>query len=133
MFKLLAEFQILLINRRQFIFSDDRRQIPGLPHLRISREQLIRQILMILPGIPFTDTVLHQTGQRRQDTDRRIHRLAMQIPIQHDLPFRNVAGQIRDRMGNIVIGHGQDRQLGHGPVGALHDPCPLVNCGKLTI
>ena len=38
--KFLPEFQILFIQRRQLVFSDNGSQVPGLPHLGVGGEQL---------------------------------------------------------------------------------------------
>ena len=61
---------------------------------------------MIFPGIAFTNAVLHQSGQGRQDADGRVNGLAVKGPVQNDLAFGDISGKIRDRMGDIVAGHG---------------------------
>ncbi len=57
----------------------------------------------------------------------------MEVPVKHHLPLRNVPGQIRNRMGNIIIGHGQNRKLCHRAAGPLHNPRPLIKRGQLTV
>ena len=66
---------------------------------------------MILPRKAFADAVLHQTGERRQNGHRRIDAGTVQRTVENDLSLRDVAGQIRHRMGNIVIRHGENRNL----------------------
>ena len=56
---------------------------------------------MILPCKFFTDRALHQTRQRWQDVDRRIYLTIVQLPVDKDLPFRDVSGKIRNGVSDI--------------------------------
>ena len=58
---------------------------------------------------------LHQTRQRRKHIDRRIDLFVVQLltmynnnylSINKDLAFCNVTCEIRNRVSNIIIGHG---------------------------
>ena len=88
---------------------------------------------MILPRVLRPDPVFHQTREGREHIDGRIYCLLMQGSLQHNLPFRDIAGQIRNRMRDIVVGHRQNRDLGHGAFRALHDAGTLVQGGKLAV
>src|SRR5699024_314903 len=59
----LSEFQIFLVDRREFILTDYGRQISCIANLGVGGEELICQILMILSCIALTDAVFHQTGK----------------------------------------------------------------------
>ena len=62
--------------------------------------------------------VLHQPRQARQHVDRRIDAAAVEVARQHDLPLGDVAGEVRDRMPDVVGRHRQDRQLRERALGA---------------
>src|SRR5699024_12708490 len=80
-----SEFQIDLVDGRQFIFTDYRSQGSGISYLCIAGEKLIGYILVILSGKTFSDTVFHQTGKRAQYIDRRIDCLSVKLTLQNDL------------------------------------------------
>lgn len=44
----------------------------------------------------------------------------------HYLTLRDVSSKIRDRVGDIVVGHGQDGELGDGAVRAQHSASTLI-------
>ena len=69
---------------------------------------------MVRPGVAFSDAVLHKPGQGRQHIDGRIDVLPVQLPVQNNLPLCDVACQVRNGMGNIVVGHGENGYLGWG-------------------
>ena len=56
---------------------------------------------MILARVALTDGRLHQTGQRRQDVDRRADTLVVQLSVNEDLTLGDVTGQIGDGMGDV--------------------------------
>ena len=88
---------------------------------------------MIFSGISLTDTILHQTGQRRQYVDRWINRLSVKLSVQNDLTFGDIPGQVRNRVGDIVVWHGQDRNLRNRPGAALYDTGTLIKGGQFTV
>lgn len=49
------------------------------------------------------DGLLHQTGKGWQHIDWRIDLLVVQLPIDEDLPLRDIACQVGDRMGDIIV------------------------------
>ena len=88
---------------------------------------------MVFSCIPFSDTVLHQTGQRWEDVDRRIDGLSVERTVKHDLSLRDISGQVRDRVSDIVVRHGKDRKLCHGAFHALHDAGALIDRRQLAV
>lgn len=56
---------------------------------------------MIFPCKALADGTLHQTGQRREDVDWRVDLPVMELTVDEDLAFRNVASQIRNGMCDI--------------------------------
>ena len=96
MFKFFSEGQIQLVGGRKFVFTDYRCQSSGVTYLCITGKQLVCHILVILSGKAFSDAVLHQTGQGRKHVYGRVNGLAVKIPVQNDLAFCDVAGQVGD-------------------------------------
>ena len=66
---------------------------------------------MILPGHSLADGGLHQPGERGEDVDGRIDLSVVELPVHVYLALGNVPCQIRDGMSDIIVGHGQDRNL----------------------
>ena len=54
---------------------------------------------------------LHETGERGEDVDRRVDLLVVELPVDEDLSFGDVACQIGNGMGDIVV---LNRALGTG-------------------
>src|SRR5699024_799697 len=77
LFKFLSKRKVFFIDRGKFVLSDNRCQISCVPHFCVGGKQLVCQILMILPCVTLSDSVFHQTGQGRQDADRRINGLTV--------------------------------------------------------
>ncbi len=67
---------------------------------------------MVGAGLALADALVLEAGQGRQDVDRRPDALLVKLAAQDDLAFGDVAGQVGDRMGLVVIRHGQDRHQG---------------------
>mmetsp|Transcript_62504 Transcript_62504/g.167420 ORF Transcript_62504/g.167420 Transcript_62504/m.167420 type:complete len:421 (+) Transcript_62504:365-1627(+) len=79
------------------------------------------------------NTRLHQSGQRRQHVDRRVDLPVVQTAVHKHLPLSNVAGQIWDGVGDVIVGHGQDRELSDRPVPSLDPPCTFVDGGQIRV
>jgi hypothetical protein len=87
---------------------------------------------MILTGehlavIILTNSRLHETGEGRKHIDWWVDLAIVQVSVNEDLTFSNVPGQIWDGMGNIVVRHGKNGQLGDGTVGASDTTSSLVD------
>ena len=79
---------------------------------------------------------LHETRQRPQHVDRGVNVVVVQSAVQVDIAFRDVAGQIRDGVRDIVIGHGEYWDLGDGPLVVKQNKStkktrPNVLCGHV--
>ena len=88
---------------------------------------------MIFPGHPLSDTVLHQSRQTRQSIDGGIDTLRMHLAVEDDLSFGDIPGQVRDRVGDIIIGHGKDRQLCDGTAASDDLTAAFVQFGKIAV
>lgn len=51
----------------------------------------------------FLNSFLHETGERGEDVDGRVNLLVVKLTIDEDLALSNVASQIGDGMGDIVV------------------------------
>ena len=47
--------------------------------------------------------------------------------------YRVKKGKVRDRVSDIIVWHGQDRDLGYGTRFAFYDTCTFVQGCKLTV
>ena len=88
---------------------------------------------MVFSCIPLANAVFHQTGKRRQDIDRRVDGLSVKRAVKYNLALGDISGQIGDRMGDIVVGHGEDRKLCHRTVYSLYDTRAFIDSGELTV
>ena len=88
---------------------------------------------MVGAGVSLTNAILHQTGKRGQHRDRRINTRLVELAVEDDLPLGDIAGQVRNRVGDIVVGHGQDRHLRDRAGTPLHDPGPLIERREVGI
>ena len=123
----------MLIQRGKLFLTDNRSQRARILHLCIGSEELVCDGRVIGSGVALADAVLHQTGQRRQNRDRRIDTALLQTSVQNDLTFGDIACQVRDRVGDIVIRHGQDRELRHAALNAFNDACTLIERCEIGI
>src|SRR5699024_6900139 len=125
--------QILLVHGGKLVFADNRRQRSRVAHLGVAGEKLVSHVLMILSGITFADAVLHQTGQRRKNAYRRIDRLAVKLSVKYDLSLGDISRKVGDGMGDIIVRHGQDGDLGDRSCSAPDDSRALIKSGELTV
>ncbi len=88
---------------------------------------------MILPSHALANGRLHQTRQGGEDVDGRIDLPVVQLTVNVDLALGDVAGQIGDGVSDVVVRHGEDGDLGDGPVPALDAAGALVHGGQIGV
>ena len=88
---------------------------------------------MVLAGLALTDALILQTAQGGQHVHRGHDALAVQLAAQDDLALGDVAGQVGDGVGLVVLGHGQDRDHGDGALVPDAAACALVHGGKVGV
>ena len=110
-----AEREIDPVGFRESLLADDAREDACLHGPRVRRVELARQRGMIRMRVLAAGAVLHQPRQARQHVDRRIDAAPVEIARQHDLPLGDVAGEVGDRMADVVGRHRQDRELRQRP------------------
>lgn len=64
-------------------------------------DHLVRDLRVVPAGAALSDGALHETRQGRQNVDRRVDLPVVQLTIDVDLPLRDVARQVGDRMRDI--------------------------------
>jgi hypothetical protein len=131
--KLLNELEVEQIFIGEGFLSDD-----GLHSLYVLTDgvvgvQLVGDGSMVLAGHTLANSGLHETRQRGQYVDRRVDLSVVDLTIDVDLSLSNITGQIGNRVGNIIVGHSKNRNLGDGTVAALNTTGALVNGSQIGI
>lgn len=88
---------------------------------------------MILSGVFFSNSALHEPTETRQHIDRGIYLLIVQLTVNENLSFRDVPCQIGDRMCYVVVGHSQNWQLSDAPIDAMHSACPFIDGRQIGV
>jgi hypothetical protein len=57
----------------------------------------------------------------------------VQASVDEDLPLSDITCQVRNGVRNVIVGHGKDRNLGDGPISALHATSTLVDGGQVRV
>lgn len=101
---------------------------------------------MVFARHAFADGRLHEAGEGGEDVDGGVDAAVVELAVDEDLAFGDVASEIGDGVGNVcgvlggleggergrgrtVVGHGQDGDLGDGAVAALDTAGTLVDGG----
>lgn len=88
---------------------------------------------MVFSSHTSADGRLHESGQRRQHVDRRIYLSVMQVSVDVYLALSNITGQVGDRVSDIIVRHGKDRQLSDRSVFAVDPSSSLVDCTEISV
>jgi hypothetical protein len=136
--ELLKEDEEVLIVGREGVLTDDSLHGQSILARSIERVHLSEDGWMIISGelmsvLLNTDGRLHQTGQRGQHIDGRVDLPVVEGVVNEDLTLSDIAGQIRDRMGDIRVGHRQDRELSDGTIGATHTTGSLIDGRQIRV
>ena len=121
-----GEVQQLLITLVQCVFTDDGDQSsefaqPCIGTYIWSDTDLWSSRVV---SAPIQDPISRESDGRT--LDRWIDTLLMQFTTDNNLPFRNVPREVRNGVGNVITGHGQNWELGNGTLLPLHDTSTLV-------
>jgi len=99
--ELVEELERELVFAGERLLSDDGFHGGGIATDGVFGVQLVRDIRMVASGVAFADGRLHQTRQRWQDVDWRVDTLVVQLTVDEDLTFGDVACQVGNRMGDV--------------------------------
>ena len=111
--EVVSEAEVPAVSLGERRLADDRDEPSQVASARQRRVELVGDGTMVLTGLALSDARVHEPAQRRQDVDRRVDATPLELPREHDLSLGDVAGQVRDRMRDVVVGHGENHQLGH--------------------
>ncbi len=131
--ELLEEVQIQEIVGGHRLLSDNGLHGHGVLSDSVVGVELVGDFWVIASGHALADSRLHKSGQRGKHVNGRVDLLVMKLTVDEDLSFGDIPGKIWDRMVDIIIGHGQNRELGDGPVGALHSSGALVDGRQIGV
>mmetsp|Transcript_49833 Transcript_49833/g.112073 ORF Transcript_49833/g.112073 Transcript_49833/m.112073 type:complete len:211 (-) Transcript_49833:874-1506(-) len=131
--ELLKKLEVQVVLGRERLLADD-----GLHRLDILANgvvgvQLIGDVAVVAARHALTDGGLHQTRERWQHVDWRVHLPVVQLPVDVNLTLSDVAGQIRNRVGDIVVGHSEDGKLGDRSRAALHPASALIDASQVGV
>src|SRR5207244_7012586 len=79
------------------------------------------------------DAVVHEARQAGKRVDGWVDAQAVEGPAQDQLPFGDVAGEVRDRVRDVVVRHRPDGKLGDRPLLPLDPAGPLVDTGQVGV
>ena len=80
-----------------------------------------------------TNSGLHETRQGGEHVDWWVDLSVMEGTINENLTFSDVTSEIGDGMGDIIVGHGQDGNLGNGTVAACDTTSALVDGREISL
>ena len=80
-----------------------------------------------------SNAAYHEARQGRKHIDGWVDLSVVELAVHIHLALSDVACQIWDGMGDVIVGHGEDGQLRDGALTALNTPCPLVDGGQISV
>lgn len=137
--ELVVELQHRLVISSESLLTDDGLHSNSILTHGIESVHLVGNIGVILSGHHFVDilveanSVLHETGQGGQHVNWRIDVLLVHVLIDIDLTLGNVASEIGDGMSDIIVGHGEDRNLSDGTTSAIDSTGSLIDSRKISV
>src|SRR2546425_913604 len=127
------ELEHLAIAVRERLFPDDGDEAADVLAFRIRGVELVRDLLVVLPGPVLADSGVHQPGKGGQRVDRRVDRLPVQVPGDRHLAFRDVPREVRDRMRPVVVRDRHDGNLRDAPFSPVDAAGSLVHRGEIRV
>src|SRR5437867_12996130 len=115
------------------LLPDDRHEAPHVLALRVRGVELVRDLLVILPRPVLPDPGVHEPREGRKRVDRRVDALAVPLPGPGHLTLRDVARQVGDRVGPVVVGDRHDRDLRDRTRPAVDAPRAFVDRREIRV
>ena len=88
---------------------------------------------MISPSLSFARTLVFEARKRRQYVNRRTITAVVKVTRQDNLTFGDVACQIRNGVSDVILRHGENRNLRHRAFLPHQAPRPFIKGGKIGI
>ncbi|KAH3660774.1 hypothetical protein OGATHE_005106 [Ogataea polymorpha] len=114
-------------------FTNHRLHGSSVPTNGVLGVKLVTDITVVFSGHSVTNGTFHQSRERWQHIDRWIHSPVRELSIHKDLPLGNISRQVRNRVSDIVVRHGQNWNLGNGSVSSFHTTSSLVDSRQVSI
>ena len=128
-----GEGEVTAIALGELVRTDDGGEVAGLLRAGIEGVDLAGDAGMVFSGVVLADAVLHQAREARRDVHGGIDALVVQLAREHDLALGDVAGKVRDRVCDVVRGHGDHGHHGDGAMAVVDAPAALVDLGQIRI
>mmetsp|Transcript_52457 Transcript_52457/g.145440 ORF Transcript_52457/g.145440 Transcript_52457/m.145440 type:complete len:286 (+) Transcript_52457:113-970(+) len=125
--ELVRELQVLVLIFAKCLLAHNGLHGTGVLANGVVRVELVRDVGVVSTRHALADTGFHEAAERRQNIDGRVDLPVVQGPVHKDLALGDVAREIRDRVRDVVIWHGQDRKLRDRTVAALDATRTLVD------
>ena len=93
---------IELIHIRQRVFAEDDHELLCVLTARICGEQLVHRVRVVGSRLALADTFIFESGQGRQNVDRRVDALSVKLTAEDYLTLGDVAREVGNGMGLIV-------------------------------
>lgn len=119
--------EVVVVLGGKGILTDDGLHGLGVLALRIEGVHLAGDLWMVRSCHVLADSVLHETGQGRQYVDWWVDASSEHVSVDIDLTLRDVASQVGNRMGDIIVRHCKNGELCDGTVLAFDTTGSLVD------
>ena len=129
----IVEKEIIMIVSCECVLTNDCLHRLGIFTLGVERVHLVGNLWMISSGHTLTNSVLHETRQRWQDVDWWVDASSGHVSVDVDLALSDVTSQIWDRMGDVIVRHGQDGDLSDGAQWTVDTTSTLINGGQISV
>ncbi|CRK49095.1 hypothetical protein BN1723_008386, partial [Verticillium longisporum] len=129
--KMELERQLVLVG--QSLLTDDSLHGRGVTTNSVLGVQLVGNIAVVLAGHALANGRLHETRERGKNVDGRVDTTVVHGSVDENLALRDVASQIGNGVGNVLVGHGQNGDLGDGTVTARDTTSSLVNGRQIRV
>jgi len=131
--ELVGEFEVLVLILAQSLLADNRLHGASVLTDGVVGVELIRHVWVVHARHALADTRFHQAAQRREHIDGRVDLPVVQRAIDKHLALSNVAGQVWDRVRDVIIWHRENWELSDGACTTLHTSSTLVDGGEIGV
>lgn len=100
-FELVEEFQGELVFGREGFLADDGFHGGGVPADGVFGVELVGDVAVVFAGVAFADGGFHEPGEGGEHVDGGVDALVVELTVDEDLAFGDVAREIGDGMGDV--------------------------------
>jgi len=132
-FEFFGEIEVQFVNFREGGFSEDDGEFANIFSTGVAGEKLIFQFRVIFAGFSLAHAGSGESGERFQNIDGRGNFFLVEGAIEDELPLGDVPGEIRNRVGDVVFGHRENRHLSDGTACTADSSGAFVNRRKIGV